>query len=65
MSPAKLLGLPQTADSIIIRTHEGRWLDMRPQVAVERRFDSAGAGRDDARKVLRNLIALRRRDGEE
>ena len=65
MSPAKLLGLPQTVDSIIVRTHDTRWLSVRPQVAVDRRFDMTEAGGDRARKVLRSQIAIRRRGRKE
>jgi hypothetical protein len=65
MSPAKLLGLPQTVDSIIVRTHDTRWLSVRPQVAVQDRFVTAGNGGGGTRKVLRNLIALRRREDKE
>jgi len=61
MSPAKLLGLPQTEDSIIVRTGI---VATQPRAFVH--IDAVMPD-DDARpsqKSLRSLIAIRMRGGK-
>jgi len=61
MSPAKLLGLPQTEDSIIVRPNA---VAPPPRAFVHM---DAGAQDDDGRPSqtsLRSLIAIRMRGGK-
>jgi hypothetical protein len=61
MSPAKLLGLPQTEDSIIVRSSA---VATQPRAFVH--IDAVTQD-DDARplqKSLRSLIAIRMRGGK-
>jgi hypothetical protein len=62
MSPAKLLGLPQTEDSIIVRAGAGAAFRPLPRVLPqERAAGDEESNPGGSREVLRSLVALRRR----
>jgi hypothetical protein len=63
MSPAKLLGLPQTEDSIIVRSASA--LPRLPQPMVQGRVGIGQADAEGSRSVLRSLIAFRKRGAKE
>ena len=59
MSPAKLLGLPQTEDSIIVR--RGGNGTLRMQIFPSDRTGAEEGDPPGSRKVLHSLIAIRKR----
>jgi len=60
MIPAKLLGLPLTEDSIVVHAADAAWRAL-PRILPQRRHGAEEHEPSGSRKVLRSLIALRKR----
>ena len=58
MIPAKLLGLHQTEDSIILRTSDAAW---QAKASLDLRIGGENGEARGPRDVLRSLVALRKR----
>ena len=60
MSPAKLLGLPRTEDSIIVRAGAYSSVRVLPQILAHHRTSTRAGDTSRSREVLRSLIAVRK-----